>query len=59
MYLNKKTNLRLREYDLEMIEQIVSRDRLKYENESHFIRCAILKLLREEAKRLKIPYKTY
>ena len=49
MFLNQKINLRVNEEILKQIETIIENDNgEKYDNVSHFIRCAVLKLIRNE-----------
>lgn len=45
---------RMRKEDLKQVYKIVRKDQERYDNLSHFIRCATLKLMREEKTRLKI-----
>ena len=47
-FLNDVRHTRIRREEGLRIETVIQRRKDKYENESHFIRCAILKLLREE-----------
>lgn len=48
MFLEKTIQVRIRKNDIQTIEEIVEVNKDKYENVSHFVRCAILKLMREE-----------
>lgn len=50
MYLDEFSGLRLEEKLKNRINKIVQRDNYIYENESHFIRCAIIQLLKEREK---------
>lgn len=51
MYFRNRITIRLRDLELEKIEAIVDRDSgEKYNNISHFIRCAIMKQIKEEEK---------
>ena len=55
--VNFETNIppaRIKNRDLENAEAIVSNDDLTYDSISHYIRCAIIKLNREEKRRLRI-----
>lgn len=56
MFLDELTAFRIREDDLKMISKITRQDREKYDSESHFIRIAVLKLIREERARLKLKW---
>ena len=44
----KFVGFRAREEELEDIKFVVKKKREKYFNQSHFVRCAVSKLLREE-----------
>lgn len=50
-FFEKKTSFNIRKADYRRISRAVKRNYEKYDNESHFIRCAILRLLREEGIR--------
>ena len=54
MFLDDRTDVRIKKEDLKFIHKIVNSDSEKYDNESHFIRCAVLRLIREERVRLKL-----
>lgn len=55
LYFHKRITFRIRKVDAKMISKIVRRDRgERYDNESHFVRAAVLKLLREEKVRLRL-----
>ena len=55
MFLDDRIDVRIRKDDLKIISKIVRADEGdRYDNESHFIRCAVLKLIREERKRLML-----
>lgn len=41
-------SLRLRRNEFEQIQDVISKNKMKYENVSHFIRCGIIKLIKEE-----------
>lgn len=45
---------RIRTEDIKIVNKIVKKDDEKYDNISHFYRCAVLKLIREEKQRLNI-----
>jgi hypothetical protein len=45
---------RIKKEHIKLIDKIVRKDQEKYYNRSHFIRCAIIKLVREEKQRLRI-----
>lgn len=47
MFFSEKINIRLRKDELKKIKKLLKKSE-KYENVSHFIRCAILKLIKEE-----------
>ena len=50
-FFEKKTSFNIRKSDYKRITKIVRKDYDKYQGlESNFIRCAILKLLREEER---------
>ena len=53
MNFDDKTDIRIREEDLLRIEEIVNNNEL-YTSKSHFVRCAVLKLMREEEKKRNI-----
>lgn len=48
MYLDSIIKVRLREKEIKEILKIISYKNDKYDNMSHFIRCAIIKLIKEE-----------
>lgn len=48
MYFNKIINVRINDKIIKDINKIVRKKNEKYENASHFIRCAILRTIREE-----------
>ena len=54
--LSKVTTLRIDKHILEEIDNAIEKigevDVIKYDNASHFMRCAIIKLLREEQKNI-------
>lgn len=54
MFFDDRVDIRIRRDECRLITKIVRHDSERYDNESHFIRCAVLKLIREERKRLKI-----
>lgn len=49
-YFQENVKIRMTEEQRELVETIISAKQDKYENLSHFIRCAINKLVREEQK---------
>ena len=54
MFLTTPTQIRLQKDDLKEIERIVKFHKgEKYSSESHFIRCAIIRLIREEKQDIK------
>ena len=46
--------LRLKKEDKKVIKKIVRQSKDLYDSPSHFIRCAVRRLIREEERRLKI-----
>jgi Arc/MetJ-type ribon-helix-helix transcriptional regulator len=54
MFFEERIESRIRTSDKKMMDKIVRADSEKYDNESHFIRCAVLRLMREERVRLKL-----
>jgi len=54
MFLQELEEFRINKEQLKMINKILRKDNKKYDNKSHFYRCAVIKLIREERKRLKI-----
>jgi len=48
MYIEGKENFRIGTKQQEKIKKIITKLPNKYDNVSHFIRCAIIKLIREE-----------
>ena len=56
-FLGVMQSFRVRKDDFSVIKKICRADSERYANESHFIRCAILKLIREESTRLNIKHK--
>ena len=54
MFFEEKVNLRIRKDTLKLIHKIITKDNISYDSESHFIRCATIKLVNEEIERLKI-----
>lgn len=52
--LNKRANVRFSAQNWEKIGKIVLFCGEKYQSRSHFVRCACIKLLREEEKQLKV-----
>lgn len=53
MYLDKAITFRLRIEEYDEIKEILYNSKDIYESESHFIRCAILRLVRDERRRLQ------
>ena len=48
----KLIGFRARQEEVKDIDYIVSKNREKYSNRSHFVRCAVNRLVREEVKKL-------
>lgn len=48
MYLHEQIAIRLRKEEIKKIDSIIRKNKYKYDSRSHFIRCAIIKALREE-----------
>jgi Arc/MetJ-type ribon-helix-helix transcriptional regulator len=46
--------IRLTEAQYKMIRKICRKDSEKYDNESHFVRCSVAKVIREEKRRLNL-----
>ena len=54
MFLDKVISIRLRKEELENIEKIIECDGfLKYDNVSHFIRCAVMNLINQSINKEK------
>jgi len=53
MYFSKRLSFRIRSDEIKQVKQILKSNRYKYFNESHFIRCAVLKLINEEKNEAK------
>lgn len=53
MFLEHFLGIRIKEEHYKQIKEICQKDTEKYDNESHFVRCAIIKLIREELKTKK------
>ena len=45
---DKRLTLSLTERQLQDVDEMVGNENEKYQNRNHFIRCAIIKLLKEE-----------
>jgi len=56
-FLGVMQSFRIRKDDFSVVKKICRADSERYDNESHFIRCAVLKLLREESARLNIKHR--
>ena len=54
MFFEELEEFRIAREDLKLVTKICRKDNERYDNKSHFYRCAVLKLIREEKKRLKI-----
>ena len=54
MFLGELVAFRLRTEQVKDIKKICRKDSEKYDNESHFYRVAVIKLIREEKQRLKL-----
>lgn len=54
MFFEDRATFRLTEEQKKAIKEIFEEHQDKYENVSHFVRCAILKLIKEEQKLMKI-----
>jgi hypothetical protein len=50
MFLDKRINIRIKAEEIIKINQILNKNKDKYDNISHFIRCATIKLIKEEEK---------
>lgn len=50
----KDINFRIKKSDLAMIKKIVSKDDETYSDVSHYCRCAVIRLIREDKKRLRL-----
>ena len=48
--------VRIKAVDRKAINKVVSKSNDVYDNESHFVRCAIRRLLRDDCKKYKIRY---
>jgi len=47
---NELIPIRIRDDEVKAINKIISKSKGKYESRSHFVRCAVIKLIREESK---------
>jgi len=54
IFFNVSQNFRIFKEDIKKVEAIVKKNRGIYENKSHFYRVAVLKLIREHNKGVKI-----
>jgi hypothetical protein len=54
MFLNEVIAVRINIREKKMVKRIVRKDKNKYDSAAHFHRCALIKLMREEKKRLKL-----
>lgn len=54
MFFNHTIIIRIRKADIKLVHKIIKLNKNKYENESHFVRCATLKLIRKEIRMLKL-----
>lgn len=52
-FFQEEKHLRIRKEESEKINYIVSKMQDKYENESHFIRCAVIRLIALEMIELR------
>jgi len=50
MNFDRKSDLRIREKELKKIVSVVNKKKGKYNSNSHFVRCAIVRLLKEEGE---------
>ena len=48
--------VRVKAVDRKAINKVVSKSNDVYDNESHFVRCAVRRLLRDDCKKYKIKY---
>ena len=54
MFFDELEEFRIGTHEVKLVRKIVRNDQERYENKSHFYRCAVLKLIREEKARLKL-----
>lgn len=50
-FMDDRTNARLNEKEVKRMEFIIQKNPQKYLSNSHFIRCAIINLLRQEEEK--------
>lgn len=48
MTFDERTSFRIRDEELKLIDKLLKNNRIKYLNVSHFIRCAIIRQLKED-----------
>ena len=56
MFFDERADFRIRKQDIKDVKKICNVDSERYDNESHFYRVAVLKLIREEKIRLGIKH---
>jgi Arc/MetJ-type ribon-helix-helix transcriptional regulator len=54
LFFDDDIKVRLRKFDVKIVKKIVSKNKGKYDSESHFYRAALLRLIRDEVTRLKL-----
>ena len=54
VHFEDMAKFRIKKEQVKMVKKIVHKDSETYDNASHFYRCAAIKLIREERKRLKL-----
>jgi hypothetical protein len=58
MFFDTRVSCRMREDEIKLIKRVIKHNRDLYDNESHFIRCAVLRELRCYNDRLPIKART-
>ena len=54
MFFDELVAFRLQKSDMKIVGKIVRKDHDRYDNESHFYRCAVIRLINSERRRLKL-----
>jgi hypothetical protein len=54
MFHDELEEFRISKEQVKLVRKICRKDQEKYDNKSHFYRCAVIKLIREEKARLRL-----
>lgn len=57
VFFDKPIRIRMRKEEFKRIKKIVKKNKLRFQNISHFFRCAIMEKIRREEELLAIPRK--